>query len=171
MATGCLSLPKVPDIEGADRFQGDVYSTTPVAARGRRLHRQARRRDRHRVVGHPVDPDHRRAGRAARPSSSARPNFSRPAKNGPVPQDKLDAYAAGREAFREAARWSMAGVHAADRPRQGALQVSEEERLAKFEEVWESGDLLRAVVRRHAHERGGQRDASASSSGARSARS
>src|SRR5688572_13143848 len=28
MATGCLSLPKVPDIEGAERFQGDVYSTT-----------------------------------------------------------------------------------------------------------------------------------------------
>ena len=37
----------------------------PLAARGRRLHRQAGRRDRHRLVGHPVDPDHRRAGRAA----------------------------------------------------------------------------------------------------------
>ena len=36
-----------------------------LAARGRRLHRPARRRDRHGVVGHPVDPDHRRAGRRA----------------------------------------------------------------------------------------------------------
>ena len=44
----------------------------PLAARGRRLHRQAGRRDRHRLVGDPVDPDDRRAGRAPRPSSSAR---------------------------------------------------------------------------------------------------
>src|SRR3546814_11084805 len=25
MATGCLSVPKAPDIEGADRFRGEVY--------------------------------------------------------------------------------------------------------------------------------------------------
>ena len=28
MATGCLSVPKTPDIEGADRFHGDMYSTS-----------------------------------------------------------------------------------------------------------------------------------------------
>ena len=28
MATGCLSLPKAPDIEGADRFAGEVYFTS-----------------------------------------------------------------------------------------------------------------------------------------------
>ncbi len=44
----------------------------PVAARGRRLHRQARRRDRHRLVGHPVDPDHRRRRPTSSPCSSAR---------------------------------------------------------------------------------------------------
>ncbi len=36
-----------------------------VAARGCRLHRQARGGHRHRLVGHPVDPAHRRAGRTA----------------------------------------------------------------------------------------------------------
>ena len=36
-----------------------------LAARGCRLHRQAGRRDRHRIVGHPVDPADRRAGRPA----------------------------------------------------------------------------------------------------------
>ncbi len=36
-----------------------------LAARGGRLHRQAGRRDRHRIVGHPVHPAHRRAGRPA----------------------------------------------------------------------------------------------------------
>ncbi|HAS10430.1 MAG TPA: steroid monooxygenase, partial [Acidimicrobiaceae bacterium] len=28
MATGCLSMPKTPDIEGADRFGGEVYFTS-----------------------------------------------------------------------------------------------------------------------------------------------
>ena len=28
MATGCLSMPKVPDIEGTDRFAGEVYFTS-----------------------------------------------------------------------------------------------------------------------------------------------
>ena len=37
----------------------------PLAPRGRRLHRQAGRRHRHRLVGHPVDPADRRAGRRA----------------------------------------------------------------------------------------------------------
>ena len=50
MATGCLSVPKDPDIAGAGRFAGEVYFTEPLAARGRRLHRQAGRRDRHRLV-------------------------------------------------------------------------------------------------------------------------
>ena len=37
----------------------------PLAARGRRPHGQARRRDRHRLLGDPVDPAHRRTGGAA----------------------------------------------------------------------------------------------------------
>ena len=66
----------------------------PLAPRGRRLHRQAGRRHRHRLVGHPVDPADRRAGRradglpahaellAARPTTarlrrSARPSWTR----------------------------------------------------------------------------------------------
>ena len=57
--------PRPPDIDGAERFQGEVLLHEPLAARGRRLHRQAGRRDRHRVVGHPVDPADRRAGRRA----------------------------------------------------------------------------------------------------------
>ena len=65
MATGCLSLPKSPDIAGAERFARRGVLHQPLAARGRRLHRQAGRGHRHRVVGRPVDPDHRAAGRAA----------------------------------------------------------------------------------------------------------
>ena len=140
MATGCLSLPKVPDIEGAERFQGDVYSTTQwphdgVDFTGKRVA----------VIGtgsSGVQSIPIIAEQASQLTVFQRtPNYSRPAKNGPVPQAKLDAYAAGREEFREAARWSVAGV-TLDMPVVGALQVSEEERRAKYEEVWESGDLL-----------------------------
>ena len=46
-------------------LQGRGLLHRPLAARGRRLHRQAGRRHRHRLVGHPVDPDDRRAGGAA----------------------------------------------------------------------------------------------------------
>ena len=64
MATGCLSAAQVPDIPGLETFAGRVVPHGRLAARGRRLHRPARRRDRHRLVRHPVDPDHRAAGRA-----------------------------------------------------------------------------------------------------------
>ena len=45
------------------RLPGQLVPHRSLAPRGRRLHRPARRRHRHRVVGDPVDPDHRRAGR------------------------------------------------------------------------------------------------------------
>ena len=72
MAVGCLSASKLPEIPGLDDVPGRLVPHRPLAPRGRRLHRPARRRDRHRVVGDPVDPDHRRAGRRRSPCSSAR---------------------------------------------------------------------------------------------------
>ena len=66
MATGCLSSANMPDIPGRRRLRRADVPHRPLAARGRRLHRQARRRHRHRLVGHPVDPADRRAGRRAR---------------------------------------------------------------------------------------------------------
>ena len=63
MATGCLSASKDPEVPGIDTFTRRVLPHRALAARGRRLHRPAARRDRHRLVGHPVDPAHRRAGR------------------------------------------------------------------------------------------------------------
>jgi acetyl esterase/lipase/cation diffusion facilitator CzcD-associated flavoprotein CzcO len=69
------------------------------------------------------------------------PNFSRPAKNGPVTADKKARFDSDPVAYREAARQSPAGV-----PRElvqvRAMQVSEAERLAKYEEAYASGDLL-----------------------------
>ncbi len=59
------SAANIPDFPGLDSFAGDDVPHRPLAARRRRLHRQARRRDRHRLVGDPVDPADRRAGGAA----------------------------------------------------------------------------------------------------------
>lgn len=140
MATGCLSMPKTPDIEGAERFGREVYFTSRWPHEG-------------------VDFTGKRVGVIGTGSSGIQsipliaeqatsltvfqrtPNFSIPARNGPVPQEKLDAFAADRDAYREAAKWSTAGVPRPV-PELGALMVSEDERLAAYEQVWESGDLL-----------------------------
>ena len=65
MAIGCLSSRhRSRTIHGLDDFEGDWYHTGALAARGRRPRRQARRRHRHRLDRHPVDPADRQAGRA-----------------------------------------------------------------------------------------------------------
>ena len=63
-ATGVLTQPKRPEIEGVDSFEGVTLHTArwdPDVE----LRRQARRRDRHRRLGGAADPGDRRRGRAA----------------------------------------------------------------------------------------------------------
>jgi cation diffusion facilitator CzcD-associated flavoprotein CzcO/acetyl esterase/lipase len=140
MATGCLSLPKTPDIEGHERFLGRSYYTSRwphegVDFSGKRVA----------VIGtgsSAVQSIPIIARQAAELTVFQRtPNFSRPARNGPVTPAKTAAYNADSVAYREAARWSVAGV-----PMRvstlGALQVSDGERLAAYETAYASGDLL-----------------------------
>ena len=140
MASGCLSLPKEIDIEGADRFAGEIYYThhwphEGVDLTGKRVA----------VIGTgssgiqsiPII-----AEQAAQLTVFQRtPNFSRPARNGPAPQEKLDAFRADRDAYRQAARLSMIGVPGPI-TEVGALQVSDETRRTVYEAAWNSGDLL-----------------------------
>jgi cation diffusion facilitator CzcD-associated flavoprotein CzcO/acetyl esterase/lipase len=144
MATGCLSVPKTPDIEGADRFHGDTYSTSRwphegVDFTGMRVA----------VIGTgssgiqsiPII-----AGQASELTVFQRTaNFSVPARNGPIPAKKLAEYEGRREEFREAARWSLAGV-TTPVSAEGAMQVSEEERQARYEQIWEDGNLVESVT-------------------------
>jgi acetyl esterase/lipase/cation diffusion facilitator CzcD-associated flavoprotein CzcO len=140
MATGCLSMPKTPDIAGADRFARDIYFTSSwphdgVDFTGQRVA----------VIGtgsSAVQSIPIIARQASQLTVFQRtPNFSIPARNGPISPERLAQYQADPEAYRQAARWSGAGV-----PREkvtvGALQVSEEERRARYEEVWAAGELL-----------------------------
>src|SRR3954447_26769503 len=143
MATGCLSMPKEVDIAGTDRFRGDVYFPSRWPHEG-------------------VDLTGKRVGVIGTGSSGIQsipimaaqahqltvfqrtPNFSIPANNGPIPNDKVEALAKGRQQYREAARWSGAGV-TVEISTTSALAVSDEERLAKYEDVWEHGGIIQVI--------------------------
>src|SRR5262245_28834290 len=92
MATGCLSMPKTPDIEGVERFKGEVYFTSKwphagVDLTGKRVA----------VIGtgsSGVQSIPLIAKQASQLFVFQRtPNFSIPAHNGPVRPDKLAAVA------------------------------------------------------------------------------
>src|SRR5262245_23242253 len=140
MATGCLSLPKTPDIPGDRRFRGETYFTGPwphagVDFSGKRVA----------VIGtgsSGIQSIPLIARQAAELTVFQRtPNFSRPAHNGPVPPAKKAEFDADPAAYRAAARLSLAGVPR-ERPLIRTFQVSAAERLAKYEEAYASGDLL-----------------------------
>lgn len=140
MATGCLSVPKTPDVPGYGRFGGEAYYTgrwphEGVDFSGKRVA----------VIGtgsSAVQSIPIIAEQAAELTVFQRtPNFSRPAFNGPVRAEKKAKFDADPAAYREAARQSNAGVPQ-DLPMLRALQVPEAERLAKYEEAYASGDLL-----------------------------
>ena len=64
---------QAPGLPGPRRASpGESYHTGRWPHEGVDFTRQARRRHRHRLVGHPGDPGHRRAGRRSSPCSSAR---------------------------------------------------------------------------------------------------
>jgi cation diffusion facilitator CzcD-associated flavoprotein CzcO/acetyl esterase/lipase len=140
MATGCLSMPKVPDIAGTDRFTGEVYftSTWPhdgVDFTGKRVA----------VIGtgsSAVQSIPLIAAEADQLTVFQRtPNFSIPARNGPISDERMAAFRADPEAYREEARHSAAGVPR-ETPMEGALMVSDEERAARYEAMWEAAELL-----------------------------
>jgi cation diffusion facilitator CzcD-associated flavoprotein CzcO/acetyl esterase/lipase len=140
MATGCLSLPKTPDIAGFGRFCGEVYYTGKwpnheVDFSGKRVA----------VIGvgsSGIQSIPIIAVQAAQLTVFQRtPNYSMPAHNGPLSPEKLAAFKQGRMEYREAAKRSHGGV-AHTLSNVGALQVSEEERQARYEQAWGSGDLF-----------------------------
>jgi cation diffusion facilitator CzcD-associated flavoprotein CzcO/acetyl esterase/lipase len=139
MATGCLSVPKVPDIEGVDRFAGPTYFTSRWPHEG-------------------VDFTGLRVGIIGTGSSAIQsipliaaqasqltvfqrtPNFSIPAWNGPADPERLARIAEDRAAYRAEARLSSGGVPG-EPTTLSALALTDAERRARFEEVWAKGGL------------------------------
>ena len=140
MASGCLSLPKTPDIEGVDRYRGEVYLTgrwphDRVDFSGKRVA----------VVGtgsSGIQCIPLIAREAARLTVFQRtPNFSVPAHNGAPPPDRLARLAADRDGYREAARWSRGGIPVELTDVSG-VTAPEDVRRQRFEGAWQAGELF-----------------------------
>ena len=140
MATGCLSAPKPPEIDGVKDFKGEVYFTSRwpqegVDLKGKRVA----------VIGtgsSGIQAIPLIAEQAAQLTVFQRtPNFALPAHNGPPPADRIALLEGDRASYREQARWSMAGV---PWPQQTAVswQLSDAERRERFETAWAKGDLV-----------------------------
>ena len=132
------------DRRASTRFAGADVPHRPLAPRGRRLHRPAGRRDRHRLVGHPVDPADRRAGRAPhrvpahaelRPAGAERARSTRRR----WPSVKARYRGAPRDAAAPDAR---AGSRAARRPSPPWRSTPTSARRA-YQAGWESGHAVR----------------------------
>lgn len=140
MASGCLSVPKQPDITGAERFAGETYSTgrwphEGVDFTGKRVA----------VIGTGSSAIQSIPHIAAQASEltvfQRTPNFSIPAHNGPPVADKVAEVEADRAGYRERAKWSRAGVPL-EPSETSALAVSAEERNAAYEKAWNTGGLF-----------------------------
>ncbi|MEV7097684.1 NAD(P)/FAD-dependent oxidoreductase [Amycolatopsis sp. NPDC051045] len=143
MATGCLSTPKFPEVPGLERFSGPWYHTArwpedDPGFRGQRLG----------VIGtgsSGVQAIPFLAGQASELTVFQRtPNFVFPAFNGPIDRSVVAETKAHYREARTAARHSLFGV-AMDMPTQSALEVSDDERRAVYQECWDRGHVFALV--------------------------
>ena len=140
MATGCLSVPKAIDIPGKDTFTGKTYHTAdwprePVDFTGQRVA----------VIGtgsSAIQSIPIIGAQAAELTVFQRtPAYSLPAFNRPLTADEVAMVKANYAEHREKSRYSLFGVP--DRRMDvAALSVSEEERERRYQEGWDSGELV-----------------------------
>ncbi|MES2483742.1 MAG: NAD(P)/FAD-dependent oxidoreductase [Pseudomonadota bacterium] len=140
MATGCLSNARVPDVPGLADFKGKWYHTgfwpkQGVDFTGKRVA----------VVGTgstgiqaiPVI-----ARQAAQLTVFQRtPNYSIPLRNGPLTDEADKAMKATYAAVRQAARMTPSGVAGFPNPSRGALEMTDAERMAIYEDRWNWGGI------------------------------
>ncbi len=137
LATGAISTPKPIDIPGADSFAGESYETTrwpetPVDFTGKRVA----------VIGtgssgiQVATEIAKQAGHLSVLQRTA--SYSLPAGNRPLTPEEIAEWRANAPAIREAARRSLDGL-ALPMTGLNATEVSDEERRAKFEELYAQG--------------------------------
>ena len=141
MASGNLSLPRVPRFEGLDDFKGDWYHTGLWPHEG-------------------VDFSGRRVGVIGTGSSAIQAipviaqqakhlsvfqrtaNFSVPALNRPLTPEADQAHKASYPQRREEARHTPFGVSGYPPPAKSALEATKEERRQHYESKWQTGGTL-----------------------------
>ena len=140
MASGCLSLPKAAELTGAERFKGPVYFTSRWPHAGVDFTGQ-----RVAVIGtgsSGIQCIPLIAGQAQQLTVFQRtPNFSIPAGNGPLRADRLAPLQADRAAYRQAAKWSRAGVPLPPSQVMARFSPPEVQREC-FEAAWAAGELV-----------------------------
>lgn len=143
MATGCLSSPKQPEYPGLESFKGSWYHTGQWPHEGVDFTGQ-----RVAVVGtgsSGIQSIPQIARQAAHLTVFQRtPNFSVPARNGPIDPELEQRMKANYKAFREEARESPAGILATQRQKmdQAILDVPLDEARAEFERRWDYGGFV-----------------------------
>ena len=143
VATGCLSVPKFPEVPGLDRFSGPWYHTAlwpdgEVDFTGHRLG----------VIGtgsSGIQAIPLLAEQAADLTVFQRtPNYVLPAFNAPLDQGRVAEIKANYPDIREAARNSVFGV-SVEFPTKSALEVSDDERRAVYQAGWDKGHVFTLV--------------------------
>ncbi len=137
-AVGGLSVPKAPEIDGIEAFEGRWVQTgcwphEPVDAKGKRIA----------VIGtgsSGIQCAPLLAQEAAHLTLFQRtPNFSVPAHNGPIDPAYEADVRADYVAHHKRNRMTKGGVPPRINTGVSAMSVSEEERRAKFEQAWDFG--------------------------------
>jgi len=144
MATGCLSVPKVPDIPGADTFEGPTYVT------GRWPHEGVDFTGKTVAVIGTGSSGIQSIPLIAEQAAEMRvyqrtPAYSQPAGNRPLTNAEVSDMKGHYRDYRVAQRHQTpAGIPNPPRVFDRTFDVSKEERLRRYEEAWESG-LLTAL--------------------------
>lgn len=138
MASGNLSIPRVPDFPGVERFKGEWYHSArwPQKQVDFSMKRVA-------LVGTGATGIQMlpRIASAAKSVTvfQRTANFSVPARNYPMPEETERDHKARYPELRKSARRQNSGMSRVSIPTMGALDVSETERRRRYEDLWQKG--------------------------------
>jgi cation diffusion facilitator CzcD-associated flavoprotein CzcO len=143
LATGCLSAPKQPEVDGLERFRGRVHQTSRWGADEVRFDGL-----RVGVIGTgssaiqsiPIIAEQAASLTVFQRTAA----FSFPAGNRPLDPAQTESMKASYRQYRQAQRDSRIGVPR-EMPIQSALEVTPQERDAAYQEAWECGDLYSLI--------------------------
>jgi cation diffusion facilitator CzcD-associated flavoprotein CzcO len=143
MATGCLSSAKKPDFKGLEDFAGKWYQTSHWPHEGVDFSGQ-----RVAVIGtgsSAIQAIPIIAEQAAHLFVFQRtPNYSVPARNGPITPEVMDDWNLNRARYRQRARASAFPILSIDMADRSALATLPEERERAYEERWQRGGVCLA---------------------------
>ena len=143
MATGCLSSAKKPDFKGLEDFAGKWYQTSHWPHEGVDFSGQ-----RVAVIGtgsSAIQAIPIIAEQAAHLFVFQRtPNYSVPARNGPITPEVMDDWNLNRARYRQRARASAFPILSIDMADRSALATPPEERERAYEERWQRGGVCLA---------------------------